>query len=142
MIASEDDIQLRKFKMFAENIETTEKAVELCKKFLKHKGWDVDDIIKKSLVRDLEPPKIEKHYVGLKDLIQCQANIVLDDMNLMSLCLLSRLNLEQDKWLLTKSHMRRSSVMHFNLKRYTTLLLHNTNSTATFSFIRTIDNEL
>lgn len=80
-LASDDEIELRKFKMFAENVATTDKAIELCKKFLKHKGWDIDDIIKKSLVRDLEPVKVEKHYVGLKDLIRCQAYVAIDDMN-------------------------------------------------------------
>ena len=61
---SDSEIEVRKFKMYADKVDTEAKVVDLCKKFLKYKGIDVDKITDEWAIKSLEPPKVEKHYIG------------------------------------------------------------------------------
>ena len=83
MIVEDVDIEIKKFKMYAEKADSEKKIVDLCKKYLKHKGIDVDGTIdeamKSALAAATQPPKVEQRYVGIPDLIRCQAKVVIDD---------------------------------------------------------------
>ena len=63
-LISDSELEIRKFKMFADKVDTEAKVIDLCKKYLKHKGIDVDQMTTDWANKKLELPKIEKHYVG------------------------------------------------------------------------------
>lgn len=63
-LISDSELEIRKFKMFADKVDTEAKVIDLCKKYLKHKGIDVDQMTTDWANKKLEQPKIEKHYIG------------------------------------------------------------------------------
>ena len=78
MIVEDVDIEIRKFKMFAENADSEAKIMELCKKYLKHKGVDVD----KGFSDYFKPQEPQKIYVGMKDIISVNAQTRVDDWDM------------------------------------------------------------
>lgn len=80
MIVDDVDVEIQKFKMFAEKADSEAKVIELCKKYLKHKGIDVDHAAaaRDYLASQIVPPTIEKQYVGLRDLNKLEATVSID----------------------------------------------------------------
>lgn len=70
MIVDDKDVEIKKFKMYAENADSEQKIVELCKKYLKHKGIDVDHsaAARDFLASQIAPPKIETVYANPNDI--------------------------------------------------------------------------
>jgi hypothetical protein len=61
---SDSELEIRKFKMFADKADSEAKVIELCKKYLAHKGVDVDKIADQWAIKSLEPAKVETKYIG------------------------------------------------------------------------------
>ncbi len=80
----ESEVKIRKFKMFADKATTETQLVDLCKKYLKHKGIDAEVSKNVSLEELLKPPKIETHYVGIPDLTSVHGMYTIDRMNILS----------------------------------------------------------
>jgi len=72
MIVDDSEVAVKKFKMFAEKVDSEAKVVELCKKYLKHKGIDIDalnnTVSKVLLEQQTAPAKVETVYVNPNDL--------------------------------------------------------------------------
>ena len=81
MIVEDVDIEIKKFKMFAEKADSESKIIDLCKKYLKHKGIDTDA----PLVNHFKPREPERIYVGMKDIVSVHGRVTVDgwDMSAM-----------------------------------------------------------
>ena len=77
MIIDESEVEIKKFKMFAENANTEKQVIDLCKKYLKHKGIDID--VNAAYAEMFKPKEPEKIYVGLTDIIRVQGQVSLDE---------------------------------------------------------------
>lgn len=74
MIVDENEVAVKKFKMFAEKAKNERDVIDLCRKYLKHKGIDVDTPLESYFA-----PKLpEKIYVGMKDIVRVQGQFILD----------------------------------------------------------------
>jgi len=80
MIVPESEVEIKKFKMFAEKADSEQKIIELCKKYLKHKGIDVDEAFDKMAVMQSVPAQVQKIYVGQGDLKHVHARMMIDEM--------------------------------------------------------------
>jgi hypothetical protein len=77
MIVEDSEVEIKKFKMYAEKADSEAKIVDLCKKYLKHKGINTDsDFV--NLFRPKEPERI---YVGMTDIIKINAETVVDGVD-------------------------------------------------------------
>jgi len=74
MIVDENEVAVKKFKMFAEKAKNERDVINLCRKYLKHKGIDIDS----SLESHFAPKMPEKIYVGAKDILRVQGQFILD----------------------------------------------------------------
>ena len=74
MIVEDSEVEIKKFKMYAEKADSEAKIVDLCKKYLKHKGIDTDA----PLVNHFKPREPERIYVGMTDIIKINAETVFD----------------------------------------------------------------
>lgn len=74
MIVDDAEVEIKKFKMFAEKADSEAKIMELCKKYLKHKGIDVD----RGFADHFKPQEPQKIYVGMKDIISVNAQTRVD----------------------------------------------------------------
>lgn len=74
MIVAENEIAIKKFKMFAEKADSEKDLVNLCRKYLKHKGIDIDT----PLLNHFEPKEPQRIYVGMKDIMQVRGQFIVD----------------------------------------------------------------
>lgn len=74
MIVDDKEVEIKKFKMFAENVDSEQKIIELCKKYLKHKGIDIDT----PLVNHFKPQEPQKIYVGMNDIVSVCGQVTVD----------------------------------------------------------------
>ena len=81
MIVEDVDIEIKKFKMYAERADSESKIIDLCKKYLKHKGVDTDA----SFVNLFEPKEPQKIYVGMKDIVSVHGRITVDGCDMSAL---------------------------------------------------------
>ena len=65
---------IKKFKMFAEKADTEQKIIDLCKKYLKHKGIDTDA----PLVNHFKPQEPKIIHVGINDITSVYGQISVD----------------------------------------------------------------
>lgn len=77
MIVQDTDVEIKKFKMYAEKADSEQKIMELCKKYLKHKGIDTDA----PLVNYFKPQEPKKIYVGMMDIIKVEAQTKVDGID-------------------------------------------------------------
>lgn len=77
MIVDDSEVEIKKFKMFAEKLETESQIIDLCKKYLKHKGVDVDNTA--ALSEIFRPKEPEKIYVGMSDIVKVQGRFKLNE---------------------------------------------------------------
>jgi hypothetical protein len=77
MIVEDSEVEIKKFKMYAEKADSEAKIVDLCKKYLKHKGIDTDA----TLVNHFKPREPERIYVGMTDIIKINAETVVDGVD-------------------------------------------------------------
>lgn len=80
MIVNDTDIEIKKFKMFAEKADSEQKIVELCKKYLKHKGIDVDHTA--AFIEHLTPREPMKIYVGMTDIHTINSRFTIDGIDM------------------------------------------------------------
>lgn len=87
MIVEDREVEIKKFKMFADKVNTEAQIVDLCKKYLKHKGIDVDNAaaMNAALASQIAPPRIETRYVGAGDLIEAHGQYAIDDYSIRSI---------------------------------------------------------
>lgn len=87
MIVDDSEIAVKKFKMFADKVNNEAQIVDLCKKYLKHKGIDVDNTatMNAALASQIAPPRIEKVFVGASDLIETYGRYEIDDLMIRSI---------------------------------------------------------
>lgn len=79
----QNDVETRKFQMYAEKALTEARRIELCQKYLQSKGIKtVETSEAEALLARIAPPQIEKHYVGLPDLRRMESRYVIDDQNI------------------------------------------------------------
>jgi hypothetical protein len=81
MIVEDVDIEIKKFKMFAEKADSESKIIDLCKKYLKHKGIDTDA----PLVNHFKPQEPQKIYVGMKDIVSVHGQYTVDGCDMSAL---------------------------------------------------------
>ena len=81
MIVEDVDIEIKKFKMFAEKADSESKIIDLCKKYLKHKGIDTDA----PLVNHFKPQEPLKIYIGIKDIISVHGQHIVDGWDMSAL---------------------------------------------------------
>lgn len=81
MIVGDAEVEMKKFKMFAEKADSEAKIMELCKKYLKHKGVDVD----KGFADHFKPLEPQKIYVGMKDIISVHGQHTVDGWDMSAL---------------------------------------------------------
>jgi hypothetical protein len=77
MIVEDSEVEIKKFKMYAEKADSEAKIVDLCKKYLKHKGIDVDA----GFADYFKPKEPERIYVGMTDIIKINAETVVDGVD-------------------------------------------------------------
>jgi len=77
MIVEDSEVEIKKFKMYAEKADSEAKIVDLCKKYLKHKGIDTDA----PLVNHFKPREPERIYVGMTDIIKINAETIVDGVD-------------------------------------------------------------
>ena len=81
MIVEDVDIEIKKFKMYAERADSESKIIDLCKKYLKHKGIDTDA----PLVNHFKPQGPQKIYVGMKDIVSVHGQHTVDGCDMSAL---------------------------------------------------------
>jgi hypothetical protein len=81
MIVNDAEVEIKKFKMFAEKADSEAKIMELCKKYLKHKGVDVD----RGFADHFKPQEPQKIYVGMKDIISVHGQHTVDGWDMSAL---------------------------------------------------------
>jgi hypothetical protein len=77
MIVEDSEVEIKKFKMYAEKADSEAKIIDLCKKYLKHKGIDTDA----ALVNHFKPREPERIYVGMTDIIKINAETIVDGVD-------------------------------------------------------------
>ena len=77
MIVEDGEVEIKKFKMYAEKADSEAKIIDLCKKYLKHKGIDTDS----APVNHFKPREPERIYVGMTDIIKINAETVVDGVD-------------------------------------------------------------
>lgn len=82
MIIDESEVEIKKFKMFAEKADSEQKIVELCKKYLKHKGIDTDAIENRILLESLRPKEPQRIYVGKPDIHTVNSRFTVDGFDM------------------------------------------------------------
>lgn len=73
MIVPQKEVEIQKFKMFAERVNTEDQAINLCKKYLKHKGIDLNPTM-----IPIAPPVVQKIYMNKDDVEFMRHQVVLD----------------------------------------------------------------
>lgn len=73
MIVDDKEIEIKKFKMFAENVNSEQKIIELCKKYLKHKGIDIDTNA------FVPPPPPQQIFINKEDVEFISYKMKIDD---------------------------------------------------------------
>ena len=74
MIVDETEVEIKKFKMFAEKANSEKQIIDLCKKYLKHKGIDTDA----PLVNHFKPQEPKIIHVGINDITSVYGQISVD----------------------------------------------------------------
>jgi hypothetical protein len=77
MIVEDNEVEIRKFKMCVENADSDKKIVDLCKKYLKHKGIVTDA----APLNHFKPREPERIYVGMTDIIKINAETIVDGVD-------------------------------------------------------------
>ena len=79
MIVSDNDLETKKFIMYAEKADTEKKRIELCKKYLASKGLDVNAAIEKSILeKSFAVPKVEPIIVNRNDIEFLEQGVGID----------------------------------------------------------------
>lgn len=78
MIVDESEVAVKKFKMFAEKTKSERDVIDLCKKYLRHKGIDVDTSLESHFASKMP----EKIYVGMNDMVHVHGQFTLDGYNM------------------------------------------------------------
>lgn len=97
MIVEDVDIEIKKFKMYAERADSEAKIVELCKKYLKHKGIDADA----PFVNHFKPQEPQKIYIGINDIVSVKAQYKVDGFDMT----LSRSNQEMTEMMYARKYV-------------------------------------
>lgn len=77
MIVEEKEVEIKKFKMFAEKADSEKQIIDLCKKYLKHKGIDTDS----PLVNHFKPQEPRIIHVGMNDIVSVYGQVSVDGLD-------------------------------------------------------------
>ncbi len=78
MIVEDSEVAIKKFKMFADKAKTDRELVELCRKYLKHKGVILDQPDPVTFM----PQEPKTVYVGTSDIVRVHGQFICDGFDM------------------------------------------------------------